>query len=162
MTLLLHLWACIFGSGRPEEKRLLDDPNFLFTPPVDFIGLRANRFITGDFERAILKDIDKVDVVDTNVLVSPLFGGITSDRISGTAKTLIVAKNFPDKIVDLDCMGNNGAKWLLKIAEKQDITAHLGRFIDFPEPYTVHILNNDTYAHNLEELVQCAGPYINV
>lgn len=76
-------------------------------------------------------------------------------------KTLILIKNEPEKIFNASTCGNNCAKWILKIAEEQDITINLRHLMDFGrETFDICILNTDQIVHSMKELVMIAGLYV--
>lgn len=74
---------------------------------------------------------------------------------------MILMKNEPEKIFNASTCGNNCAKWILKLAEEQDITINLRHLMDFGEgTFTIHILNTDQIVHSMKELVPIAGLYV--
>lgn len=88
-------------------------------------------------------------------------GKIVPTSLSGGVKTLILMKNEPEKIFNASTCGNNCAKWILKLAEEQDITINLRHLMDFGEgTFTIHILNTDQIVHSMKELVPIAGLYV--
>ena len=50
----------------------------------------------------------------------------------GGVKTLILMKNMPQKVFNASTCGDNCAKWILNIAQNQDITINL-RLNDTPK-----------------------------
>ena len=51
--------------------------------------------------------------------------------------------------------GDNCAKWLLKIAEKEDRTINLRHIMDFgKDDFDIEILNTGIVAHSMKELIE--------
>lgn len=66
----------------------------------------------------------------------------------------------PTLLIASTC-GNNCAKWLLKIAEKEDRTVNLRNIMDFGTGnFAVHVINTDKIVHSMKELVPIAINYV--
>lgn len=77
------------------------------------------------------------------------------------AKEMILIANESDKVFNASTCGDNCAKWILKLAEKQDITINLRHLMDFGEGgFTIHIMNNGQVVHTMKELIPVAGLYV--
>ena len=108
-----------------------------------------------------MKDIDKSMVIDSGVIDSPVLGKIPPTSLSGGVKTLILIENRPDKVFNATNCGNNCAKWLLKMAEKKEVTINLRYMMDFGDgEFDIRVLNNDQVVHCMEELVSAAIQYV--
>ena len=77
-------------------------------------------YLETDFSKSVVKRIDKSDVYNKNIIVSPILGGIPPERLSGGSKTLICI-NYTDWIFSITAMGENCYPILAEIAEKKDI-----------------------------------------
>lgn len=99
--------------------------------------------------------------MENGVIDSPVMGKIPPTGLSGGVKTLILIANEPDKVFNASTCGDNCAKWILKLAEKQDITINLRHLMDFGEGgFTIHIMNNGQVIHTMKELIPVAGLYV--
>ncbi len=106
----------------------------------------------------MIQDVDQSIVLDSGVIDSPVLGKIPPTGLSGGVKTLILVKFDKDKIFNASTCGDNCAKWLLKIAEKEDRTINLHHLMRFgTEPFTIRVLNTNQIVHSMEELVSIAG-----
>ena len=85
-------------------------------------------WITDPFVKEMIQDVDQSIVLDSGVIDSPVLGKIPPTGLSGGVKTLILVKFDKDKIFNASTCGDNCAKWLLKIAEKEDRTINLTSF----------------------------------
>ena len=69
--------------------------------------------------------------------------------------------NEPQNVFNASACGNNCAKWILKIAEKKDITVNLRHIMDFGDgEFDINILNKNQIVHSMRELVPIAGLYV--
>lgn len=101
----------------------------------------------------IIKDVDKSELEGLRV-VSPILGDISVRDLSGGCKTLINIFNEPQYKYMSHELGDNCFKWLMKIADRKDVTLIYSSYFDIPEecePFRVHIMNNDSYVTNMLE-----------
>ena len=118
-------------------------------------------WITDSFVKEMILDVDKSTVLDSGVIDSPVLGKIPPLGLSGGVKTLILVKFDTDKIFNVSTCGDNCAKWLLKIAEKEDRTVNLRHLMDLGiEPFELRILNTGQVVHSMKELVPIAGEFV--
>ena len=118
-------------------------------------------WITDPFVKEMIQDVDQSIVLDSGVIDSPVLGKIPATGLSGGVKTLILVKFDKDKIFNASTCGDNCAKWLLKIAEKEDRTINLHHLMRFgTEPFTIRVLNTNQIVHSMEELVSIAGEFV--
>ncbi|MCD8217097.1 MAG: DUF4869 domain-containing protein [Clostridiales bacterium] len=135
-----------------------DMPQAIYNPVVFFKNTCTDDWIMDELSRKMIQDVDKSTVVGPRVIDSPVLGGISPRELSGGVKTLISIYKVPDKIFNASACGDNCAKWILKIAETQDITINLRHLMDFGEgEFTVKILNTGQFVHNMDELLPIAG-----
>lgn len=134
----------------------------IYHPPVYFDNRYEDEWITDEFTKAMVKDVDKSEVIGTHLIDSPVLGPISTKELSGGVKTLILlAFDESGKVFNASACGDNCAKWILKIAEKKDITINLRHIMDFgKEPFEAYILNTDSVIHNMREFVYLAGEYV--
>ncbi len=118
-------------------------------------------WIKDPFVKEMIQDVDQSIVLDSGVIDSPVLGKIPPTGLSGGVKTLILVKFDKDKIFNASTCGDNCAKWLLKIAEKEDRTINLHHLMRFgTEPFTIRVLNTNQIVHSMEELVSIAGEFV--
>ena len=81
---------------------------------------------------AMIKDIDRSDVVGTHLIQSPVLGPISTKEISGGVKTLILmAFDKSGRIFNASACGDNCAKWIVELGKKADLTINLHHVMDF-------------------------------
>lgn len=120
-----------------------------------------DEWIVDPFVREMIQDVDQSTVLDSGVIDSPVLGKIPPTGLSGGVKTLILVKYDVDKIFNASTCGDNCAKWLLKIAEREDRIINLHHLLDFGnQSFTVQILNTNQTVHSMEELVSVAGEFV--
>lgn len=134
----------------------------IYHPPVYFDNRYEDEWITDELTKAMVKDVDKSEVIGTRLIDSSVLGPISTKELSGGVKTLILlAFDESGKVFNASACGDNCAKWILKIAEKKDLTINLRHIMDFgKEPFEAYILNTDSVVHNMKEFVYLAGEYV--
>lgn len=133
----------------------------IYNTSVYFKNTYEEKWIVSKLSKEMIEDIDKSKVIDSGVVDSPVLGKIPPISLSGGVKTLILIANEPDKVFNASTCGDNCAKWILKIAEKKDITINLRHIMDFgKESFTIKVLNTGQIVHSMEELVPIAGKYV--
>lgn len=136
-------------------------PKAVFNTSVFFKNDYEDDWITDPFVREMILDVDKSVVLDGGVIDSPVLGKIPPLGLSGGVKTLILVLFEPEKVFNASTCGDNCAKWLLKIAEKEDRTVNLRHIMDFgAEPFAVSILNSGITVHSMKELTEEAIEYL--
>ena len=136
-------------------------PEAVFNTSVYFKNAYEDEWITNPLAREMIFDIDKSTVLDSAVIDSPVMGKIPPVSLSGGVKTLILMKNECNKIFNASTCGDNCAKWILKLAESEDLTINLRHLMDFGEgTFDIYILNTNQIVHSMKELVPIAGLYV--
>lgn len=122
-------------------------------------------WITDEFAKKIIKNIDKAEVLGPQAIDSKYLGVVPATSLSGGTKTLLLIYNEPTKVFNASTCGDNCAKWILKIAKKLDvdITINLYHIMNFgDEKFEIEILNSHTIVHNMEEYIVEAINALNV
>lgn len=121
----------------------------------------ADEWITDPFIKEMILDVDSSTVLDSGVIDSPILGKIPPVQLSGGVKTLILVKFHTDRVFNASTCGDNCAKWLLKIAEKEDRTINLRHLMNFgKDSFQIRILNTNQIVYSMKELVPIAGEYV--
>ena len=139
-----------------------DMPEAIYNTSVYFDNSYQDDWITDDLTVKMIKSIDKSEVKGSNVIISPVLGGIPVTKISGGVKTLIlVSHDKSGHVFNASTCGDNCAKWLLEIGKTRDVTINLRHMMDFGKrKFEIKVLNNNETAHNMSELVTFAGEYV--
>ena len=133
----------------------LASDNYIFNPDAFFNNTYEDEWITDSFSVEMIKDIDKSNVIVPGVIDSPFLGTIPVERLSRGVKTLILMNNDSEHIFNASACGDNCAKWILKIAEKKDLTIRLGYLMDFgKDNLNIEIVNLGKTVHNGVDLVE--------
>lgn len=133
----------------------------IFNTPVYFKNAYEDSWIVDPEVREMIQDVDKSTVIESGVIDSPVLGKIPPERLSGGVKTLILMKYEPDKLFNGSQCGDNCAKWILKLAEKQDFTINLLHLMDFGDgEFKIRIVNNNKIVHNTKEWFWSASEFI--
>ncbi len=138
-----------------------DMPEAIYNTAVYFKNVYEEAWITAPLAKEMIFDIDKSIVLDGAVIDSPVLGKISPLNLSGGVKTLILIANEPDKIFNVSTCGDNCAPWLLRLAEKREITVNLRHLMDFGDrKFEIRVLNTGQILHDMSELVPVAGLYV--
>lgn len=133
----------------------------IYNTSVYFKNVYRDEWITDSLCRDMIKDIDQSIVVGAHMIESPVLGPITPKDLSGGVKTLILIYKDREHMFNASNCGDNCAKWLLRIAENDDISINLRHLMDFgKEKFELEVMNNGQIVHDMEELVNAAGEYV--
>lgn len=136
-------------------------PEAIFNTSVYFKNVYEDAWITDPVAREMIFDVDKSTVLDGAVIDSPVMGKIAPVFLSGGVKTLILMKNERSKIFNASTCGDNCAKWILKLAEEDELTINLRHLMDFGEGgFDICIMNTGQIVHSMRELIPIAGLYV--
>lgn len=136
-------------------------PEAVFNTSVYFKNAYEDSWITDPIAREMILDVDKSIVLDSAVIDSPVMGKIAPTSLSGGVKTLILIKNERSRIFNASTCGDNCAKWILKLAEADELTINLRHLMDFGEGFFhIRIMNTNQVVHNMKELIPIAGLYV--
>lgn len=136
---------------------MFNTENYIYDTALYFDNVFQDKWITSDLGRAIIKDIDKSEVVSAHVIESPVLGAITPTELSGGVKTLLLMAFDNSKIFNASTCGNNCAKWILKLGQDKKLLINLRHVMDFgSEDFKIKVTNTDTIVHNMSELVSAS------
>lgn len=139
--------------GKKEEA--------IYNITVYFKNTFQDEWITDSFSAEMIKDVDKSVVVGPHMIESPVLGPITPRELSGGVKTLILIYKDREHLFNASNCGDNCAKWLLKMGEREDITINLRHLMDFGKgTFEIEVINNGRIVHDMTELVDAAGEYV--
>lgn len=128
--------------------------NTVYHPPTYFDNQYEEEWITDPLSVAMIKDIDKSEVIGVHLIQSPVLGPISTKEISGGVKTLILmAFDKSGRIFNASACGDNCVKWIVEIGRKKDLTINLHHVMDFssvPE-FDAVMLNTGVIVHSYEE-----------
>ncbi len=98
-----------------------DMKDSIYNTSVYFKNQYEDEWIIQPLVKEIIKDIDKSEVLDSNLIDSPVLGKISPLQLAGGTKTLILMINDDSRVFNASTCGDNCAKWILKIAEEKDL-----------------------------------------
>lgn len=134
--------------GNYEADNYIADPDLFFDNTCEDAWLEDAR------SKQMVMDIDLSELVSSNLVISPVLGSISVDRLSGSVKTLILIAHDRHHVYNASACGDNCAAWLLKIGSEQDILVRLGHLMHFvDEPFEIRIANSGKVVHTQKELV---------
>ena len=135
--------------------------NAIYNTAVFFKNDYEDEWIIDPFVKEMIRDVDHSEVIDSGVIDSPVLGKIPPLSLSGGVKTLILVRYEPQKVFNASTCGDNCAKWLLKIAEREDRTINLRHIMDFGTgSFDIYVDNSHTVVHSMKDLVEIAVDYV--
>ena len=136
--------------------------NEIYNPPAYFINQYEDEWLITDLAKNMIKDVDKSDVIGPRLIQSPVLGPISPRELSGGVKTLLLmAFDESGRIFNATACCDNCAKWILKLAEDEDLTINLRHLMNFGnKAFDICILNTNQIVHSMKELVPIAGLYV--
>ena len=138
-----------------------DKEEAIYNTSVYFKNTFLDEWIMDPFSTEMIKDVDNSVVIGPHVIESPVLGPITPKELSGGVKTLILIYKDREHLFNASNCGDNCAKWLLKMADDEDITINLRQLMDFGNgEFKIEVLNNGKIVHNMTELVDAAGEHV--
>ena len=105
-------------------------------------------------DNKMIQDVDHCTVISSHVIDSPILGAITPRELSGGVKVLILMVKDDSFIYNMSNCGDNCAKWILKIAEKKDLTVYLQHIMRFEGEFKIQIMNTGKIVCNPAEYVE--------
>lgn len=130
-----------------------DDEQVLRMAARYFDVCNEPEWLKDEIIREIVRDIDQSELEGLRV-VSPILGDISVRDLSGGCKTLICMYNIKGAKILSHELGDNCFKWVMKIAEKQDVTLVYSSIFELPkecEPFNVRIVNDNSVIHDMGE-----------
>lgn len=89
-----------------------------------FNAHKKREWFDDDLVKKIIKDINKVTVIDGEHMESPIFGAISPDKLSGGCKAVILMYVQDRPVYGTKC-GDNCSKSILEVAKVKDVTIYL-------------------------------------
>ena len=127
---------------------------YLNDAPAYFDNVYEDEWLEDDLVKEMIRDVDHSEVLTPHIIESPVLGAITPRELSGGVKVLILMLKDDSFIYNMSNCGNNCAKWVLKIAEKKDLTVFLRHIMRFEGEYEIQIMNTGRIVHNRSEYVR--------
>ena len=106
------------------------------------------------FVRKVIKCVDNSEVIKGEYIESPVFGGMSPERLSSGAKALILMKMCPQYVVYATRCGDNCAPFILELAEQQDVTILLHHCMTFPNDIHAIFVESGREVHNYNEFIE--------
>nr|WP_300858803.1 DUF4869 domain-containing protein [uncultured Acetatifactor sp.] len=133
--------------------------NSVYHPPTYFDNQYEDEWITDPLTVAMIRDIDKSEVVGPRLIESPVLGPIPVKEISGGVKTLILmAFDQSGRIFNASTCGDNCAKWIAEIGRQKNLTINLHHVMDFSSvpAFEAVMLNTGATVHSYGEYLEAA------
>lgn len=138
-----------------------DMPEAIYNTAVYFKNTYRDDWITDDFGKEVIRDVDNSEVVSAHVIESPVLGSITPLMLSGGVKTLLLIKHDRSHVFNASTCGDNCAKWILELARDRKVVVNLYHVMDFGrDEFKIRVMNSGKIVHNMTELIKESVPYL--
>lgn len=138
-----------------------DMPDAIYNTAVYFKNTYQDKWITNEYSRRMIEDVDRSEVVSESVIQSPVLGSITPIQLSGGVKTLMPIKFDRRHVFNASTCGDNCAKWILDMAKDRKVVINLYHVMDFgSDSFRIRVLNSGKIAHNMAELIHESIPHL--
>lgn len=127
--------------------------DYMKDAPAYFDNVCEDEWLEDPFVKEMVRDVDHSEVVSPHIIESPILGAITPKDLSGGLKVLILMLKDDSFIYNMSNCGDNCAKWILKIAERKDLTVYLQHIIHFEGEFRIQIMNTGKVVCNPKEYV---------
>lgn len=98
--------------------------------------LRAEpHLVDNDLARKILLDVEGSTVINNNIIQTTHIGTVSSDKICGGAKALLLMNQYPGLLIAGNNCGDNCSKWIQYIARTKDVRITLEHPMEFSDPF---------------------------
>lgn len=135
-------------------------PDAIYNTAAYFNNTYQEDWLTTDFAREVIQGVDRSEIIDKQLIKSPVLGLIPPEQLSGGTKTLLLIKNCPDMVFNASTCGDNCAKYILKIAKERDVTINLYHIMRFGKRLKAKILNDGAIVDSMEQLIIHAAKYV--
>ena len=103
------------------------------------------------FVRKVIKEIDDSEVIDGDYIRSPIWGGMSPERLSGGVKALILMRCVPGANVYATKCGDNCAPYIIELSKMQDVTITLRHSMRFKQDFDAIMMESGKEVHTLTE-----------
>ena len=137
--MMLKIWVNGF------QNDCIKDPNSYFN-----LHKKKEWFNRPDVKE-VIKELDNTIAVKDEYLESPIFGGMSPERLSSSCKTVILMYINPLCNVYASRCGDNCAPAIVRLAEKTDVIITLHHMMVFPEKFEAVMLDTGVVVHSRRE-----------
>lgn len=106
------------------------------------------------FVKELVMEIDESEVVSADLIISPVLGPISPDRLSSGVKTLIMLYKMPEMEQWASNCGDNCLPALAEIAKMQDIVVKFSHCPQkFPDDIVAEFLDNGEIVRGNRDMI---------
>lgn len=113
-----------------------------------------DEWLDDELVKQIIKDIDQPDVLNAQIVISPVLGAIPVTQISGGAKAVILMLKKPNLLIHGNSCGDNCAEWISRIGKMQNIYVHLTYPMHFPDDVELTVVDTGVKCNSYKEYVE--------
>jgi hypothetical protein len=118
-----------------------------------FDGHKEKDWFNRQDVKEVIKGVDNTIAVKDEYLESPVFGGMSPDRLSGGCKALILML-VTDKMIYATKCGDNCAKYIIEISKTKDLHICLHNCMRFMRDFDAIFEDTGEEIHTFKEFVE--------
>lgn len=119
-----------------------------------FNFFKKKEWFDDPFVRKVIKEIDNSEVIKGEYIESPVWGGMSPERLSCGVKALILMRCVPKINVYATKCGDNCSPFILELAESQDVTITLRHYMKFDRDFTAIMMESGRKVCSLAEFIR--------
>ena len=104
--------------------------------------------------KQMIRDIDNSEVLNAQIVISPVLGTIPVTQISGGVKAVILMLKRPELLIHGNSCGDNCAQWIDRVGKMPDIYVHLTYPMRFPDDVRLTVMDTGTLCNSYEAYVK--------
>ena len=138
-----------------------DMPDAIYNTNIYFNNTYKDSWITKPLSREIIQAVDHSEFIDEKTIASPVFGNMSTKKLSGGVKTLLLIAYDKTNVFNASTCGDNCAEWILRIADDKKVIINLRHLMDFGKgEFKIRVLNTGKIVKNMGDLVAEAGEFV--
>lgn len=106
------------------------------------------------FVRKVIKAIDDSEVIKGEYIESPVWGGMSPDRLSTGVKALILMRMLPDANIYATKCGDNCAPYIVELSKMQDVTITFQHIMKFNQDFDAIMMETGKEIHTWRDYLR--------
>lgn len=127
------------------------------TPGTYFNSHKTRDWFNREDVKEVIKEIDNSIAVKDEYIESPIYGGMSPDRLSQGCKAVILLYLNPLCNVYASRCGDNCVPSILRLAERTDVVITLHHIMKFPKVFKAFMMDTGVVVNSRKEFIEEYG-----
>lgn len=115
---------------------------------------KEKEWFADPFVKKVIKDIDDCIAVKDEYIESPIWGGMSPERLSTGVKALILMRMLPGANIYATKCGDNCASYIIELSKMQDVTITLQHSMPFHQDFDAIMMETGKEVHTLRDYLK--------